>query len=244
MIEKKLANDAIVEALLEVRFESNDQPEFIFGKLGDLEEWKGFQVIRLPIADIPLQIRASDPNLKFQALYELKSPDGKLAVRIGGSSISMHAYAPYLGWGEYEPLLRGMVAALFAKIKEVKVTRLGLRYINFLRSSVHFVSAESELALSLTVKGDAIIDRLNIGYLVERDQHYIMTRCISPGFVEGGGKPDDLVAAIDVDVYTKSGYTSSDVDSVCEWIGSAHNLEKEAFFSLLPDNVLARLWED
>jgi hypothetical protein len=64
---KKLKNDAIAEALCEVRFEceeSGSLPEIVVSKLAEFDPWRHFQKVRLPAYDIPPSIRSQVPHLR------------------------------------------------------------------------------------------------------------------------------------------------------------------------------------
>ena len=102
-VPKKLKNDAIVEALLEVRFDMATMPEILFGQLADYERWKGFKQGRLPVYDIPAPLREADPNLRFQPVFELSSE--QRFVRVGPQVISYHRTMPYVGWDRFRPEL-------------------------------------------------------------------------------------------------------------------------------------------
>jgi uncharacterized protein (TIGR04255 family) len=113
-VPNKLKDDAIIEALLEVRFDlpSSVLPELFFGRLA--ETWNTFTQQRLPSADFPSVMRRFDPNLRFQPSIELQDPTGKRRVRIGPYSFSYHHYAPYPGWdSSFGPELNEAVDALF-----------------------------------------------------------------------------------------------------------------------------------
>src|SRR5215216_8126973 len=65
----KLRKEPLVDAVFEIRFSASIPatsvlPGFFFAKLGT-PQWK---VDRLPVADLPSQIRSADPNLRYQPL--------------------------------------------------------------------------------------------------------------------------------------------------------------------------------
>ena len=75
VLPEKLKNDAIAEAVCEVRFECEESvslPEIVVGRLAEFETWRDYQKVRLPISDIPVSIRYQDPNLKNQPVLELR----------------------------------------------------------------------------------------------------------------------------------------------------------------------------
>ena len=70
-IPQKLKHDAIVEALVEIRFDASTIPEVLLGRLADHEPWKGFDQRRLPAYEIPAPIRQADANLRYNPWFEL-----------------------------------------------------------------------------------------------------------------------------------------------------------------------------
>lgn len=61
----------IVDALLEIRFQTLTHPNAVFGLIYN-ELQKDFpKVENLPILQLPDAIRASDPNFKFKPQYKL-----------------------------------------------------------------------------------------------------------------------------------------------------------------------------
>ena len=245
VLPTKLKQDAIVEALLELQFESDDVGEIVIGRLSDAEALNTFTINRLPPSNIPESIRDNDPNLRFQPIVERRAPDGLSAARIGGHVFSYHAYTPYPGWSTFEPKLISIVKTLFAKLSNVRVTRLGFRYINFLRSSLHAVNNLGEIDLKIELKSNPLTENINIGFLtIASGEHHIMTRIASPNFVESSSKPADMVGAIDVDVFTPHGFSVDNFDDTAEWIGKAHLFEKQAFFNLFTQEQISELTEE
>lgn len=240
----KLKHDAIVEALLEVRFDSDDVGEIVVGRLGDLDLLQGYATARLGTAGIPENLRDSDPNLRFAPILERRSVDGLSTARIGSHVLSYHVFAPYPGWDKFAQQLEALVSAFFGRISNVQVRRLGLRYVNFMRRSTHLVSSLGDLTLNIAVEGKPLISDLNLAFLTApSESHAVMTRVASPIFVQTQVKPEDLVAAVDVDVSTPDGYTIAGADAVIAWVKQAHEYEKDAFFGLLPEKLQAKLEE-
>ena len=101
-LPKKLKQDAIVEALLQIQFNSNEQSEIVIGRLSDSDLWSGYSTTRLGPANLPESIRETDESLRYEAVLNKQSQDNTNAARIGSHVISYHAYAPYLGWEEFQ----------------------------------------------------------------------------------------------------------------------------------------------
>jgi uncharacterized protein (TIGR04255 family) len=98
-IPAKLKNDAIVEAVVELRFDlpSGSLPEITFVRLAENPAWKEFQQRMLPLFHLPPQVRMSEVNLRYQPALELGAPDRQRTVRIGPQVLSYHRLAPYVG---------------------------------------------------------------------------------------------------------------------------------------------------
>lgn len=245
-IPNKLKEDSIIEALCEVRFSCRELTEIVVGRLGDCESWRAFNAQRLPLANIPEAIKAADSNLKFQPIFELRSSDGIRRVRIGGNVISFHISGAgnYCGWNKFEPQLESLFRCLFEKLNEVSVSRLGFRYVNALRETKHLISSVNNLNINITADETSIDGHVNLNYLIKNDDsHQTMTRIASPFFVQGALPPETSIV-IDIDVTTPDGLIIKNAEDVVAWTRTAHKFEKEAFFKLIPQNVLKQIVEE
>src|SRR2546427_129180 len=104
-IPAKLKQDAIVEAIFEIRFDTSTIPEVLLGRLADYAPWKAFEQRRLPAYEIPDPVRQVDPNLRYTPVFELQHAAGQRSVRIGAHVLSYHQLAPYVGWPAFKPEL-------------------------------------------------------------------------------------------------------------------------------------------
>jgi len=241
-IPDKLKKDAIFQALFDIRFTSKEvTPEIVTGKLASHNQWKGWSVQRLAFADIPAAVRQQDPGLQFQPLIQLQTA-GRL-VQIGERSLSCHTLAPYPGWTAWEPELRAAIDVLHSSFENLQVTRFGLRYMNAVGPE-HFINTVGELRLSVRVADASLAGGpLLLHYQHDRDpEHVALVRVSSREFVVNP-QPPDLAAVIDVDVFTPASFSSADPDAAKAWLERAHELEKEEFFSLIPDDIVQKLTE-
>jgi len=97
-IPAKLKNDAIVEALVELRFDmpEGSVPEIFFVRLAESPAWKEFHQRMLPLFHLPVQVRMSDVNLRYQPALELvhrtsnaPSASGRRSSHITGSRLML-----------------------------------------------------------------------------------------------------------------------------------------------------------
>ena len=124
LIPKKLKQDAIIEAIFEIRFDAGTIPEILFGRLAEYNGWKGLEQRRLPAYEIPLQLRELDANVRFAPVFELRDEMGHRAIRIGPHVLSYHQLAPYVGWQAFKPELTRATTALFATAERLTLKRL------------------------------------------------------------------------------------------------------------------------
>jgi len=240
----KLKCDAIVEALLEFRFESQLLPDIFIGRFADRESWQGWAQNLLPAYNLPPQLRTIDPNVQYAPTIELVDKEGARVLRIGPSVISYHRKAPYVGWAKFKPELEQVTAALFGAAKDAVIKRLGLRYMNSLRQNVHGIAALTDLDLKMTVSEDAITKAANLNFTTQFEKQTACTvRIATPEFVIGV-LPADTSVYIDVDVYTSEGFATKDKKVVDEWVEFAHTQEKTEFFHLFKQSTIDKLREE
>lgn len=232
-LPEKLKNDAIVEALLEIRFESKAIPEVFLGRVVDNPHWQGFQQHQLPAYQIPANFRNINPDVRYAPIIELIGAEGKTALRFGPSVLSYHRLAPYDRWATFNPELERVVATLFDTTQKegVTVKRLGLRYLNALTSKLHQITSIKDLDLKLTVAADEVVDNVNINFTNRlANDSWCTVRIATKDFIQGVA-PDTNIF-VDVDVYTTDDFSSSDKAQVNKWIVDAHTIEKTEFFRL------------
>lgn len=244
MLPKKLKDDSIIEALCELRFETDELPEITLGRLSDSGPWKEFNKGRLPPSEIPTNLKMSDAQLKYQADIEFRSSDNEQLVKIGANVISIHRLVQYPGWKVFKPEILNVLNILFKSLPNVKIVRTGFRYINALTSKRHLITDINDLNLVFNVAENKLLGPLNINFLEENsEEHATMTRIATPNFVSGN-IPKDASVVIDLDVFSPNTFQSSDINEMSEWIENAHDYEKQAFFRLLTKDILSKLVEE
>jgi uncharacterized protein (TIGR04255 family) len=240
-IPEKLRNDAIVEAIFEMRFDTATIPEILFGRLADYAPWKGFTQRRLPAYEIPAPIRQTDPNLRFQALFELAGEHR--SVHIGPQAISYHRTAPYVGWERFLQELQEAITGVFERANDLVIRRMGLRYLNALRADVHGITSISDLDLRIEVASERVPGNVNLNFTVDPGTNTGCTvRIATMEFIQGTLPPNSSVY-VDVDVYTEEAFETKEQEIVENWVTDAHTREKQQFFRLLTDKSIDALEE-
>ena len=240
-IPRKLKHDAIIESVIEMRFETRTKPEFLLVRLNEMEAWKDFKESRLPAFGIPEQLREVDPNLRFQPIFELQRDQRSL--RIGPRVVSYHLRHPYQGWAIFGKEVERVVEAVFLKAEGVVIKRLGLRYLNALTSDVHQVRGAGDLDVSVVIGTETVSDEININRtLTVSNDKRCTVKIATPSFVTGSLPPNTTVLA-DIDVFTPDSFETRDQNVVKRWVEEAHITEKQEFFVLLKGETIDFLEE-
>jgi uncharacterized protein (TIGR04255 family) len=196
---------------------------------------------RLPMADLPVPMRQSDPNLAFQPTLQLKNPSGTRLARIGEMVISWHALPPYPGWEAFQPEIQKIMDLLQSAVEDLEISRVGFRYLNFLKADDHSVEGLRDLTLDVLIGGQALDIPLNVAYQRDLASHRMTVRIATPEFVQPGRT--DFSLLLDIDLNT-DGTRCPEPTAIIEWVESAHTLLKEEFFTLLKPEILQTLVED
>lgn len=246
-LPKKLKHDAILEAVLEIRFEPVPSvvPEIFMGRFADRDEWSGFRHSRLGAADIPAAIRVSDPILRYQPSIEMTSPDGGRVLRVGPQVVAYSRRGAYPLWEKgFSDELGSAIDQLYKVVPSAHASRIGLRYINALRSDLHGINSITGLAMQIGVAGKTLVDHLNLNFKTNVGTDFeTMSRIASADLAEGV-VPEHATVIVDIDVYTSASFAATNADVVKKWVSDAHDCEKRAFFDVLGAEATKRLRED
>lgn len=236
--EIRLKRDGIKEAVCELRFEAGVDADRVVNRLRDAQSWRDDQQFRLPTAEIPVQLRQSDPQLRHQPTYEIRSVARSAFIRVGPNSLSCHQPEPYTGWGTFGPLVTLAINAIFEVLQPVDVTRIGLRYINALNRGDHLIEKVSDMNISIQAGDAPVSDSFALNYRrMPSADHACQVSIATPDYITAP-PGEGFAIIVDVDVFTPDGALYSDADRASAWVKDAHVLLKEAFFGLWPKATL------
>lgn len=237
---KKLKRDGIVEALFELRFGSNAISEVYLSRLvGAIAAIEPSMIVeRLPLADLPAPMRRADPNLIYAATLQLRDAAGKRIARIGDNVISWHALAPYPGWEIFGPEIGRVLDATRQSVDGLEIVRTGLRYLNFLNGDDHLIHGVKDIALDVTINGNAVDYPINANYMHDFPAHRVTMKVATPEFIQP--RQPNVSVFIDVDVNTDERPLPS-FDGMTAWVDTAHNILKDEFFALMKPDILKQL---
>lgn len=126
----RLGKEPLIDVVFEIRFEVGTSaaeilPGFLHAKLGG-----GVKIERLPVSQLPLEIRRTDVNLANQPLVRITWKNYLLMV--GDNSLAVGCLLPYPGWTEFRETILKIVAFLAEASIVQSVQRYSLKYVDIL----------------------------------------------------------------------------------------------------------------
>ncbi len=228
----KITPCPIVEATVELKFNSIIPKGAIFGILYNVLKDKFDKVEKLPTATLPNEIIENDPNLKYKALYVLS--DGRFTAQVGMDVVSIHSPNNYVGWQEFST----NIISFFERINQADIVEqplsLTLRYLNFF---------ELDIFQHINFQ----VQMLNEPY--QSNNLVIRTETLQDGFVKVLQIANNVTVSnaieqrkgslLDIACVIKN--PENMFLNISTIINNAHQLEKELFFGLLKTEFLNTL---
>ena len=222
-----------MDATIGIFFETEIVADAIFGIVYNVFKDEYSDAERLPILQIPAEIRSKDPNLIMQPHYKIKSD--KFILMIGPKGVSLGIKGEYVGWNIFLP----EVEKVFKKIGDLEIVksvkRLGIRYINAFDFDIY-----EKIKLKVNLEN---------GNLKHKNL-FIKTEVVCGNFIStlqvannATGTINDKQfsgSIIDIDTYITrdiEAFFSNYKDLLIE----GHKEEKKLFFSLLSSEYLETL---
>lgn len=224
----------IIDALIELRFETKVNPSAVFGMIYNvlMDKYPG-DITNLPILQLPEAVRNSDPTLKYKPLYRIVNKE--VIIQIGPDVISISSVIPYIGWDRFKGHVFEIVQ-LVSKTNIInRVSRLGHRYINFFESNI-----SDQITMSFEMTEGYHIENIQITTQV-KDGDYDNTIQFSNSAMLNVNLPSQKSGSI-IDIDTFKEYNGNlFLENVVSEIENAHKSEKTLFFSLLKPNFIQSL---
>lgn len=235
-IPKKIDPCPIVEAIVELRFDSSLPNDAVFGVIYNQFKDEFEKVGKLPILQLPENIRSKDKNLIYKPHYKLQK--GEFVVQIGPKVFSFSNVNEYVGWDTLSEKIKDTVEKL-ANLKIIKkMVRFGLRYINLFADLNIYEKSRLKIQLGNENQFNREIN-LTMGIPTKGfATKLIMVNSAEISFHENKGNIKGSIIDIDVAMEKEMEF---DLGQIEETVSSAHEQEKELFFSLLEPDFLKTL---
>lgn len=233
-IPKRIEECPITEAIVEIRFAPNIDRSAVFGILyNNLRESYSDGPQKLPILELPDQIRANDPGLKYSPHYRLQKDN--LSCHIGPDVFSTIAVEPYPGWVVFSEEILSNIKYLRKSDIVEKIERIGIRYINFFPSDVL-----NDVELKIYITGD-VLDSSDTNIVTSIEEGTYISRVEISGNRRRNIQSESHVGTlIDIDTVYNGDVTNffEDAHSI---IKEGHSVEKKIFFNLLKEDLIKKL---
>lgn len=236
-LPKLLRDCPLIDALIEIRFETTLNPSVVFAVVYALlrEEFKG-PVINLPLLQIPEQVRLLDPNLKYKPLYRIDG-DG-IILQIGPDVICVSSQKPYVGWDRLSGVCVNIINKMISGGVITGVTRLGHRYVNFFEKNI-----TEELAVTFGVLDGYELRGKLIRYdLVDGNFTNVMQFSDTAEYKMPLSGQIQRGSLIDIDTSRDYGFDKKFfINHMREELDLSHMSEKKLFYAMLKERFIQSL---
>lgn len=241
---RKLSHDPIVEAVFELRFESNvpAAADLLVGTVFARFKDTFPRLERLPFSEFPRQLQELDKNLRYQPRVKLEGD--KFGIFLGDRSALVSCPRPYQGWEEFREVIFLFLEVVKGTGFIKQIERFSLKYVNLLPAkalSEQFALikygaqlGDFDLTASVTnTRTELILD--NILNLVEVQPSTNVT-------IKSGDPSYGLLLTVD----SINRETSEFWENYRDRLEHLHGVEKQVFFGILSQAALDQfrpIWE-
>ena len=228
-LPKKIEPCPIIDALVEIRFLTEIPSDAVFGLFYSKLKNNFDEVKKLPIMELPDQVRTNDPNLKYKPHYKLIG--NNFVSQIGPKVLSISSYPEYIGWNKFSKKINSILDLVHDTEVIKEIERVGIRYINFFEMSIF-----NYLDLKFLL-GNKEINYKNTVFRTELEQDEFISTLQIANNIKNNRKTGSI---IDIDTFKKKGLNDffNNKETI---IDNGHLKEKELFFKLLNNDFLKTL---
>lgn len=224
----------IIDSVIEVRFETSIPDDAIFGMFFGQVKNDFPKFDKLPVAQLPDEVKLNDPNLKFSPYFQAQSEG--FILRFGPRVMSLSNPGDYVGWEKYFSRFKKLFTGFNRLEVEKRFCRVGVRYIDHFKYDIF---PKTRMKISLEDKELAEIPKTFSCQLTENGissnlQIANNIALVIENKVASGG------SIIDIDSFmeTPMDFTS---EQILETVEICHQIDKQHFFLLLKEDFLAQL---
>jgi len=232
---KKITPETLIQTIVEIRFVANVPTEAVFGMIYSELKESYPNVNDSDILQLPLQIRNSDPKLKFQAHHTIFNSE--ISIGIGPSVIIFNCITEYIGWTKYYDIISSELRRIFKLSIIQKIQRIGLRYMSFFegqRKLFENVNMEVKLDKYLPEQTN-IRTTLRLG---DANQYRVTLQLNDKAIFEADGNSNEG-GLVDIDVALENPFKAN-LDYLLKEINNVHSNEKQLFQDLLKEDFLKK----
>lgn len=223
----------IVDAILEIRFSSNIYSSAVFGLIYNVLKEKYPKIEKLPILQLPEELRERDPSLRFKPTY--KATNESFTIQIGPEVFAISSNMPYVGWEKFSREIQTSLNSILNMDVIEKVHRLGLRYINYFDEDIY-----KNIKMKVQINNEVRDLKKTVFRTELQHNNFLSTLQISNNAKNTKNGKESIGSILDIDTF-KDFSDESFANNYMEMIHEAHRQEKELFFKLFNEDFLKSL---
>jgi uncharacterized protein (TIGR04255 family) len=228
-VPKKISPNPIIESTVEFRFKSTVPSSALFGILyGKISnEYKKYE--QLPILELPRTVLETDSKFRRQPHYRFLKES--FIIQLGPEMVSISVKNGYQGWDEFFHEINYLVN-VFKELNIIeRVTRIGMRYIDFFRDIDIYEKINMRIYLGdepFKSASQYIRTELKLG------EYDVLLQITNKAEAIGDGQKKFKGSLVDYDLSISKDLQNSNFYSEYNLIlTKAHDLLKEHFFTIL-----------
>lgn len=233
---KKMIN-TIVDCVFDIHFESDVATESFLNTISKVDNFE--EIIKLPIHQIPDNIRKNDPNLKTEPLYEIRSRSNQeYKILVGDNIIGIAILQQYSSWTDsFFPKIKEVFETILDSGKINTISRLGLRYVDFLQDEDIFQTGKINIDINSSTVNDKkmflriedSIDNISYNKVITNNVRYADT--------------SEIGSIIDIVTFIEKLFTIDETFLKKEFfdiIDTLHQINKTKFKEVINDERIAK----
>ncbi len=235
---KKYKKCPIIEALCEFQFTSENEWDFTIPGL-IYEKVKNKFPIKKQQIGIEMQFRPTEKGFEHKVeqtppLSQFYRKDKKALIQVAPDLFVINHLKPYSSWAKFKPMILDNLKIYMSVAKPQGFRRIALRYINRIDIKGKFVRLKDYFTFypatppELPQEYRGFISRVEISYFNDRDRLLITLATAKPE------KPNITSIILDLG-YVMVEPEAISMDSLNEWIETAHSTIKNTFEACITD---------
>jgi len=229
----KLSPVPIISAVVEIKFIPNIPNDAVFGVLYPLLNQKFPNLNKLPILQVPSDIRDRDPQFMNSPHYELSNGKTNILKVLLGPGVLAIVFNKinneYPGWTEYiEKEIQKIYSDVFDSKIVKSITRFGIRYTDFFDTNIfentefHILQDDYNIALNEKVQIIRSFEKENF-------MHNVVLSNNAGINIDGINK---IGSIIDIDSYIDNPDDNFQ-NEYKKYLSNGHTINKKQFFTIL-----------
>ena len=229
---KRISPCPIIEATIQINCTFAVNQDIVVGLIYSLlskDEGNILNIERLPILNLPEDIRRADPNLKDKPWYKINC--GQFFICIGLYGVSLGVNPPYESWKSF----KDFASKIFLELKGAVIkgiSSINLKYLNFFVD----INIFEKINCQFILKGERITAVPSIFRTELQEDKFVKILQIANGahLVNKALKIDADGSILEINLFSNR----VSIDNFNQIIDEAHKQEKITFFDLLSKEYL------